>query len=119
MTPTPLGRPLAALNAARSHAALTLAALGMACLTALMCSPQIALIANQFKPGNAGNLDANIKKASSPLMDSIEVIAISSLPLLVLVGVAVWAVGSRKGAESIVKPILFVVAVFSLPGIVA
>ncbi len=36
-----------------------------------------------------------------------------------LLGVAVWAVGSRKGAESIVKPILFVVAVFSLPGIVA
>lgn len=119
MTPIPLGRPLAALNAARSHAALTLTALGIACLTALMCSPQIALIANQFKPGNAGNLDANIKKASSPLMDSIEVLAIASLPLLVLVGVVAWAVGSRKGAESIVKPILLVIAVFSLPGIVA
>lgn len=119
MTPSTLGRLTAVLHNGRDRISLAMLTAATAILVGLAASPQLALIANQFKPGNAGSLDANIKKASSPLMDSVEVTAIAAMPLLVVVGIAAWVIGSRKGAESIVKPILFVVAVFSVPGIVA
>ncbi len=119
MTPITLGRPLAALHSARERASLILLAAACGLMVTLAGLPHAELISNQFKPGNAGNLDQNIKKASAPLMDSMETVSIAVLPILVMAGVVAWMVGSRKGAEGIVKPVIAVIAIFSIPGIVA
>lgn len=119
MTPISLGRPLAAFNHARERAALMLLTAFCGLLVAITANPHAHLLQQQFQPGNGGGIGANIRKASSPLMDAIETISISSLPILLMVGIAAWYIGSKRGAEHIVKPIVFVVAVFSIPGIAA